>query len=271
MTAPDVPYRIDLELEVPVTLEQVWHAIATEDGLAAWMMPADFEARVGAELAFHMGPDVSSHGQVTAVDPGRRLVYEEDYATLTGHEGADVSPLVTEFVVEARSGGTCVVRVVTSWFGTGADWERESFDEMSMGWQAILDNLRLYLSHFPDRHTTTPLWVTAELAIAPEEAIAALTREVGVEAVGDHVEVQGISAVVERTDSRHFLLRATAPVEGFLSFFSYGAEGASGVIVQGYLYSPDAPDYVERDQPGWQRWLDGLGERIGAAGAARPA
>ena len=35
--------------------------------------------------------------------------YEEpDWAALAGHEGAPVTPLVTEFLVEAQSGGTCV-------------------------------------------------------------------------------------------------------------------------------------------------------------------
>ena len=62
-------------------------------------------------------------GRSPASSPARRIAYEEDWASLVGHPGADVTPLATEFLVEARSGGTCVVRVVTSAFGTGADWE----------------------------------------------------------------------------------------------------------------------------------------------------
>jgi uncharacterized protein YndB with AHSA1/START domain len=271
MTTRDVPYRVDIELEVPGTPEQVWQAIATEQGLAAWMMPADFEAREGAELAFHMGPDVSSHGRVTEVETGRRIVYEEDWATLAGHEGADVAPLATEFVVEARSGGTCVVRVVTSSFGTGADWEQEFFGQMTEGWDSMLDNLRLYLTRFPGRRATTPMWVSTEHPVAPEDAIAELTRELGISSVGDHVEVHGITAVVERSLSQHFLLRTLAPVEGFISFYAYEGEEACGVIVQGYLYSPDAGEYIERQLPSWQAWLDGLAARMGTTGAGRSA
>ena len=33
------------------------------------------------------------------------------------------SPPGLRTLVEAKSGGTCVVRVTTSGFGTGADWE----------------------------------------------------------------------------------------------------------------------------------------------------
>jgi len=39
--------------------------------------------------------------------------------------------------------------VVTSAFGTGADWENEFWEEMANGWAPVLDNLRLYLTHFP--------------------------------------------------------------------------------------------------------------------------
>src|SRR3712207_1069198 len=106
MTTPNVPHRFELELEVPGTPDQVWRAIATAEGISSWMMPTELDARPGGALTFHMGPDVDSHGRVTAFEPARRLTYEEDWATLVGQAGADVTPLVTEFVVEARSGGT---------------------------------------------------------------------------------------------------------------------------------------------------------------------
>jgi hypothetical protein len=34
-----------------------------------------------------------------------------------------------------------VIRVVTSAYGSGADWENEFFAEMVAGWAAMLDNL----------------------------------------------------------------------------------------------------------------------------------
>ena len=39
MTTPDIPHRFELELAVPGTPEQVWHAIAIAEGISAWMMP----------------------------------------------------------------------------------------------------------------------------------------------------------------------------------------------------------------------------------------
>src|ERR687891_698110 len=128
---PNTPLRLEFEVEVPGTAEQVWHAIATGPGNTAWFLPTDIEERDGGALCFHMPPDGDSPGTVTGWDPPRRFAYEEpNWASLAGREGAPVTPLATEFLVEARSGGTCVVRVVSSAFGSGADWENEFFDEM---------------------------------------------------------------------------------------------------------------------------------------------
>src|SRR5688500_17033631 len=163
MTEPHVHHRFEAEIEVPGTPEQVWQAIATAEGISSWMMPTELEERAGGALTFHMGPDADSYGRVTAFEPSRKFAFEEDWATLVGQEGAEVTPLLTEFVVEARSGGTCVVRVVTSAFGTGAEWEHEFWEEMDRGWAPMLDNLRLYMTHFPGQQAT-PLFAGATFA-----------------------------------------------------------------------------------------------------------
>jgi uncharacterized protein YndB with AHSA1/START domain len=267
MTTPDVPHRFELELTVPGTPEQVWAAIATAEGISAWMMPTEIEPREGGAVAFHMGPDATSRGRVTAFEPTRRLVYEEDWAALVGQAGADVTPLVTEFLVEARSGGTCVVRVVTSAFGTGAEWENEFWEEMDAGWVPMLDNLRLYLTHFPGQRVTS-MWAGTTFPTTPAEAIATVRRQLGVEVVGDSVAARGVAGLLERSVERHFLLRTEEPVPGFLSFYSFGSEGGSGVHLQGYLFSPQAPDYVAREQGAWQRWLEAAAADVSTAKAA---
>jgi uncharacterized protein YndB with AHSA1/START domain len=264
MTTPDVPLRFELELTVPGPAEQVWQAIATAEGISAWMMPAEFEPRVGGSVAFHMGPDATSHGRVTVFEPDRRLVYEEDWATLIGRPGADVTPLVTEFLVDARSGGSCVVRVVTSAFGTGADWENEFFEEMSLGWAPILDNLRLYLTHFPGQRAAS-LWAQAAYPGPAEDAIAAVRQELDAAVVGDEVSRRGIRGRVERSSERQLLVRLAEPVPGFLSFFSFAEEDHGGLLVQGYLFSADAGAYVDREQAEWQAWLETIAADAAAA------
>jgi uncharacterized protein YndB with AHSA1/START domain len=265
MNIPDVPHRFELDIAVPGTPEQVWAAIASADGITAWMMPTDLEPREGGAVTFHMGPapDEASHGRVTHFEPTRRIAYEEDWATLVGHAGADVTPLVTEFLVEAQSGGSCVVRVVTSAFGTGADWENEFFEEMATGWAPMLDNLRLYLTHFPGQRAAS-LWAGSSFTTSPEAAIDAARDALGVATVGDSVTGRDIDGRVERVLERHFLVRVDRPVEGWLSFYAFGADGASGIHLVGYLFSDGAAAYVEREQPSWQRWLDGIAADLDA-------
>lgn len=84
MTEPSVPHRFEVELEVPGPPEQVWRAIATAEGIGAWMVPTELDPREGGAVVFHMGPDASSRGRVTGFEPDRRFAYEEDWAGLVG-------------------------------------------------------------------------------------------------------------------------------------------------------------------------------------------
>src|SRR5262245_13737005 len=128
MSTPDVPHRLEFSVEVPGTPEQVWAAIATAKGMSAWFVPTDMEERDGGALYLHMGEEGGSPGTVAAWEPPRRLVYEEpEWATLAGQDESATTPLVSEFLVEAQAGGTCIVRVISSAFGTGAEWEDEFF------------------------------------------------------------------------------------------------------------------------------------------------
>ena len=35
-------------------------------------------------------------------------------------------------------------------------------------------------------------------------------------------------------------------------------DGVTYAMVTAYLFSDDAPRFVEREQPGWKAWLEGL-------------
>ncbi len=145
-TTPNVPLRGELTFTLPASAERVWEAIATAQGISSWFLPTEtIETRdgvVGSVLRMHMGEGSFSDATITGWDAPRRLVYSEPgWASLTGHDDAAVTPMVTEFLVEAQSGGTCVFRVVTSAFGTGAEWEHEFFDHMMDQLGAVLRQL----------------------------------------------------------------------------------------------------------------------------------
>jgi len=171
---PDQPDRVEHRMErtheVTATPEQVWDAIATADGISAWMVPTRLDPQIGGEVSFDLG-EFRTTGVVTDYTPNQRFAYEEPWPISTEEPiPADmvkwfdsigvplsevyrtlpsITPIATEFLIEAGSGGSCVIRVVSSSYGSGADWENEFFAEMVAGWGALLDNLA---THFDDEH-----------------------------------------------------------------------------------------------------------------------
>ncbi|MFC5677689.1 SRPBCC family protein [Aeromicrobium endophyticum] len=256
-TTPDVPYRLEFSVEVPGTPEQVWEAIATARGMSAWFLPTEMDEREGGSVRFHMGPEMDSEGRVTGWEPPRRLAYEEDWAAMMGQEPDALSALTSEFVVEAQAGGTCVVRVTTSGFGTGADWEAEFWEDMGANWKPFFDNLRLYMTHFPGQEATQ-LDVSASLSGTAQDLWSTMHERLGLGAVGTAVDVRGLTGTVERTGDQQTLVRVTGPVPGLLSIFTHDAGDRTVAGVRAYLFSPDAAAYVHEQTPAWQAWLDGL-------------
>lgn len=167
-TARRTQHRAEVVYDIPASPEQVWEAIATARGISSWMAPASLDPRVGGEVSFDFG-DSMPPGRVIAYEPETRFGYEEpwpiaDRAEDIGPEMTDwfarrgiplaqvyedlrqASPIATEFIVEARSGGTCVVRIVTSAYGSGADWENEFFAEMVETTRPIWDALAAHFA-----------------------------------------------------------------------------------------------------------------------------
>src|SRR6266851_258692 len=95
---------VQIEVEVPGTPEEVWQAIATGPGVSSWFVPTDVEEREGGTVTAHFGPGMDSRGTVTGWDPPRRFAAESQGL------GPGAPPLATEWTVEARAGGVCVVR-----------------------------------------------------------------------------------------------------------------------------------------------------------------
>jgi len=238
----------------------VWEAIATGPGIAAWFAPAEFEPREGAQIAFDMGGGMQPTGEVTAYEPPRRFAYKEEW------EG---TPWATEWLVEAQSGGTCIVRVVASMFAAG-DWSDE-LDQMREGWEGYLENLRMYLTHFAGQRAS----LIMARGAAPgtiQEAHAALLAALGITAaaVGERVaatapDAPAFAGVVARDragdSQRELMLVLDEPVPGtgFLHCFSYQDQVYANV--QAYLFGDDAEAAAARDAPRWQAWM---AERFGA-------
>jgi uncharacterized protein YndB with AHSA1/START domain len=99
---------VQVEVEVPGTPEQVWDAIATAQGVTSWFVPT--EMRDDGTIVSHFGPGMDSVAKRISEERPHRFAGESK-----GWKPGS-PPLATEWIIEARSGGTCIVRVVHSLF-----------------------------------------------------------------------------------------------------------------------------------------------------------
>jgi uncharacterized protein YndB with AHSA1/START domain len=250
--------RIELEIEVPGTPEEVWDAIATGPGLSSWMHPAEVEEREGGRFTYDMGSGVRGSGRVTGWDPPRRFAQAEEWSADPG-----TAMLATEWLVEARAGGTCVVRMVMSGFGAGAAWDDE-IGGVTEGMRAGLECLRVYMTHFRGQRGA---WIRAfgnrpgpraerweELAGALGLTVAAPGQPVTTSGDG----VPALAGVVEQViDARWHsgvLLRIAEPAPGLAHLLVYGDRGWA--MMGACVYGDDAAAIAAREEPAWQDWME---------------
>jgi uncharacterized protein YndB with AHSA1/START domain len=258
---------VQVEVEVPGTPEQVWQAIATGPGVSSWFVPTEVEEREGGIAVSRFGPGMDSFSTVTAWEPPHRFAAE------SRDLGPDAPPVATEWIVEARSGGTCVVRVVHSLFASGDDWDNQ-LEGWESGWPSFFRILRLYLTHYPGQRSSA----FQLMGVAPEprsQAWAALTDALGLAGVvvGQRFSASAaappLAGVVERVGEEAYpeelLLRLDEPAPGLAHLFAMSMGGQVYLSMRCYLYGDQAAGVVARDEPLWQAWMK---ERFPAAGEA---
>ncbi|GAB3707843.1 SRPBCC family protein [Nocardiopsis oceani] len=148
--------HIGTEIEVQGTPEEVWRAIATSDGISSWFYRSRVDGQVGGAAECDFGPGMEARERITEWNPPRRYTSEPeaeasaDEEAVAGASGSTAPPrdMATEWIVESRGGGACVVRVVHSWFADSDDWDGQ-FEGHVYGWAAsFFPMLRLYLNSF---------------------------------------------------------------------------------------------------------------------------
>jgi hypothetical protein len=166
--------------------------------------------------------------------------------------------------VEARSGGTCVVRVVHSLFASSDDWDNQ-LESFESGWPWFFRILRLYLTHFAGQRCSA----FRVMGVAPAPASQAwqtLTGSLGLAdaAVGQQrnagAGVPPLAGLVERTgEGGHphaLLLRLNEPAPGIASLFGHPMGGQVYLVFDFYLYGDRAARAVARDEPLWHAWMN---------------
>jgi uncharacterized protein YndB with AHSA1/START domain len=258
---------IRLEVEVPGRPEQVWQAVATGPGITAWFVPAEVEERQGGTVTLDFGPGMGKDtAEVTVWEPPRRFVAEA-----TGPDGRHFAG---EWLVEAREGGTCVVRLIYSGFGAGADWDAE-YNALEAGWRLFLYNLRLYLTHFPGQRCF-PVLVTGMAGEPPAQAFQALLAALGLPppVEGERVAVTAADApplagTVARVADAMLTLLIDEPAPGTAFVVAETADGVTtSTSVYAYYFGDQAEAVAARDEPRWRAWMERHFPMRGAAAAS---
>jgi uncharacterized protein YndB with AHSA1/START domain len=220
--------RIEVEVPLDATPEEVWAAIATEAGLTAWFAPMDPAPDENGQLA---------DGEVLRWDEGRGFA-------VRGEAGA------FEYEIEPEEDGTAVLHFVHAGF-TGDGWEAE-YEATARGWDLYFHTLQLYLSDFSAQPATYVVAEGPAWAGTPE-AWEKLREAIG-GAVGDKVEldVYGLGTIVGEVDYHGPSHLGVRTDDALLRFHDRSLLGMS--VALGHHYYGPGQD-AERLEDAWQSWL----------------
>ncbi len=247
---------VQVEVEVSGTPEEVWRAIATGPGVSSWFVPTRMEERQGGEIISNFGPGMDCPATITAWEPLKRFVAE----AIMGPPG---SPMVaTEWTIEARAGGKCIVRVVHSLFASTDDWDNQ-LDGLEKGWPPIFRILRRYVETFKGMSCSAMQFVSFS-SDSEAKAWEKLGGELGLLGIAEGqnwsapVGLPRISGVSlgHGMHANTVLLGLDAPVPGTAYIGAFSCGGMVQVYLAIYLYGADAKAAVERDEPVWQAWIN---------------
>ena len=235
------------EAIVAAGIDDVWAAIATGPGIGSWFMGrTQVEPGPDGTVTIDVG-GFAMTSSVTTWDPPHRFGYRSD--------GPGDQFIAFEFLIEAREGSGTALRLISSGFLPGDDWQDE-FEAMTVGGQMYFGTLVGYLDHFAGRFAR-PVTVTGPPVADWPPVWARLRAALGVgEApdVGDAVRatvpgVGQLDGVVDVVNSQILGIRTG---DGLYRFI----QGYFGSFVLGHHLFTDTDD--PRAAQAWKTWLYGL-------------
>lgn len=134
---------VDLTIDIDATLDEVWHALTTGEGIARWFGPyAAVTPGVGGSVGVGWDPNEIWDAPITAWEPLRHM---QTVSEMPAKDGSVVR-LAVDYYLEARD-GRVRVRLVHSGFDDSESWDGY-IDGLEAGWTFFLFNLK----HALERH-----------------------------------------------------------------------------------------------------------------------
>jgi uncharacterized protein YndB with AHSA1/START domain len=141
---PKRPARaLDLTIDIDATLDEVWQALTSGEGIARWFAPyAAVTPGEGGSVSVGWDPNEMWTTPITVWEPMRRM---QTASEMPSKDGRTVR-LAVDYYLEAH-GGRVRVRLVHSGFDDSGSWDGY-IDGLDAGWTFFLFNLK----HALERH-----------------------------------------------------------------------------------------------------------------------
>ena len=134
---------LDLTIDIDATLEEVWQALTTGEGIARWFAPyAAVTPGENGSVSIGWDPKEMWSQPITVWEPRRRMQTASEMPSADGR----MVRLAVDYHLEAR-GGLVRVRLVHSGFDDSGTWD-DYIDGLDAGWTYFLFNLK----HALERH-----------------------------------------------------------------------------------------------------------------------
>ena len=247
---------VQVEVEVPGSPEEVWRAIATGPGISSWFVPTEVEERVGGATVSNFGPGMESASTITQWDPPRSFTKDGEGMS------PEAPPVATEWIVEAKSGGKCVVRVVHSWFASTDEWDGQ-WESVEQGWSAFFNILRLKLEHFPaqpgaafdtsgvSNSNESEAWVALTAPFELEDVAAGQEVHAGT----GHPALSGKVEIASHGDEKQVMLLVSEPGPGVCHLSAMPMGEQTYLSIRFYLFGESAAAAVAKAEPEWSLWF----------------
>jgi len=251
---------VQVEVEVPGTPQEVWSAVATGPGIASWFVPTRFETDehgTPVRAISDFGPGMESVATITEWNPPHRFAAE------SADLGPDAPPVATEWIVEARDGGTCTTRVVHSLIADKDDWDKQ-LEGWEGGWPDFFRILRLYLTRFRGQPSAL-LQLQSMSELSRSEAWSRLIEALGFDGAvtGDQRRAAGgapplhawVERVGEAAHPEELLLRLDEPTPGIAHLFAMTMGEQTLISLRIFCYGEQAEGAASELKPRWREWL----------------
>ena len=148
VTRVPAPHKaLIFEVKVPASLDAVWTAFTTSEGLSTWLTPgAVVDLRAGGEWTAHFPGGATGGGTIVNFAPKTRLVMSALAPPMFPHVREDRTTAAWEFTaIDAKS--TRVTLTQTGW-KEGEEWDK-AYAYLAEGNKRLLEVLQLRFEKGP--------------------------------------------------------------------------------------------------------------------------